>query len=154
MTCSCDAMLDENACGWFMRLSACLTPWVLHPPQLVRGRRSGHHAGGAPRGRQTSRISDPTTEATVRPALPPHIPHQITHSSSPTGARGRAHGASSSTPWTNRGSSRPPVPPRSKDKARIPPPSSEEGPGSLDFLSPSIHGWTKDSGASRAPSGT
>jgi len=39
-------------------------------PQLVRGRRSGHHAGGARRGRQRSRISDPTTEARVRPTLP------------------------------------------------------------------------------------
>jgi len=91
------------------------------PPQSVRGRRSGHHAGGARRGRQRSRISDPTTEARVRPALPPHIPHQIAHSSGPTRARVRARGASSSAPRTNRGSSRPPVPPRSKGKARLPP---------------------------------
>jgi len=45
------------------------------PLQPARGRRSGLHAGGARRGRQRSRISDPTTEARVRPALPPHIPH-------------------------------------------------------------------------------
>ena len=91
------------------------------PPQSVRGRRSGHHAGGARRGRQRSRISDPTTEARVRLALPPHIPHQIAHSSGSTWARGRAHGASSSAPRTNRGSSRPPIPPRSKGNARLPP---------------------------------
>jgi len=96
------------------------------PPQSVRGRRSGHHAGGARRGRQRSRISDPTTEARVRPALPPHIPHQIARSSGPTGARGRAIGALSSAPWTNRGSSRPPVPPRSKGKAR-PTPAPQKG---------------------------
>ena len=41
------------------------------PQQSVRGRRSGHHAGGARRGRQRSRISDPTTEARARLALPP-----------------------------------------------------------------------------------
>jgi len=91
------------------------------PPQSVRGRRSGHHAGGARRGRQRSRISDPATEARVRPALPPHIPHQIARSSGPTSARGRARGASSFAPRTNRGSSRPPVPPRSKGKARLSP---------------------------------
>jgi len=91
------------------------------PPQSVRGRRSGHHAGGARRGRQRSKISDPTTEARVRLALPPHIPHQITHSSSPTRARGRARRVSGSASRTNRGSSRPPVPPRSKGKARLPP---------------------------------
>ena len=38
------------------------------PPQSVRGRRSGHHAGGSRRGRQRSRISDPTSEARTRPA--------------------------------------------------------------------------------------
>ena len=92
------------------------------PPQPVRGRRSGHHAGGDRRGRQRSRISDPATEARTRLALPPHIPHQIAHSSGPCGTRGRAHGASSSAPWTNRGTSRPPVPPRSKGKAQPPPP--------------------------------
>jgi len=91
------------------------------PPQLVRGRRSGHHAGGAWRGRQRSRISDPTTEARARPALPPHIPHQIAHSSGSTRARGRARKAPSSAPRTNRGSSRPPIPPRSKGKAWLPP---------------------------------
>ena len=68
------------------------------PPQLVRGRPSGHHAGGARRGRQRSRISDPAAEARTRPALPPYIPHQIAHSSSPRGARGRAREASSSAP--------------------------------------------------------
>ena len=88
------------------------------PPQSVRGRRSGHHAGAARRGRQRSRISDPTTEARVRLALPPHIPHQIARSSGPTGVRGRARGALSSAPRTHRGSSRPPAPPRSKGKAR------------------------------------
>jgi len=88
------------------------------PPQSVRGSRSGHRAGGTRRGRQRSRISDPTTEARIRPVLPPHIPHQVARSSGPTGARGRARGASSSAPKTNRGSSRPPVPPRSKGKAR------------------------------------
>ena len=91
------------------------------PPQSVHGRRSGHHAGGARRGRQISRISDPTTEARVRLALPPHIPHQIARSSSSTRARGRARGASGSASRTNRGSSRPPVPPRPKGKARLPP---------------------------------
>jgi len=99
------------------------------PPQSVRGRRSGYHAGGARRGHQRSRISDPTTEARVRPALPPHILHQIAHSSGPTGARGRASGASSSAPRTNRGSSRPPVPPRSKGKARILPPPQKKDQG-------------------------
>jgi len=92
------------------------------PPQSVRGRRSGHHAGRARRGRQRSRISDPTTEARVRPDLPPHIPHQIARPSGPTGARGRAREALSSTPRTNRGSSRPPIPPRSKGKAWLSPP--------------------------------
>jgi len=92
------------------------------PPQPVRGRRSGHHAGGARRGRQRSRISDPTTEARACPALPSHIPHQIAHSCGPRGARGRAHGASSSAPLTNRGTTRLPVPPWSKGKARPPPP--------------------------------
>jgi len=33
------------------------------PPQPVRGRRSGHHARGARRGRQRSRIPDPVSEA-------------------------------------------------------------------------------------------
>ena len=84
------------------------------PPQPVRGRRSGHHAGAARRGRQRSRISDPTTEVRACLALPPHIPHQIAHSSGSTRARGRARGASSSASRTDRGSSRPPVPPRSK----------------------------------------
>jgi len=88
------------------------------PPQSVRGSRSGHRAGGTRRGRQRSRISDPTTEARTCSALPPHIPHQVARSSGPTGARGRTRGASSSAPRTNRGSSRPPVPPRSKVKAR------------------------------------
>jgi len=99
------------------------------PPQSVRGRRSGHHAGAAWRGRQRSRISDPTTEARVRPALPPHIPHQIARSSGPTGARGTARGASSSAPRTNRGSSRPPVPSQSKGKARLPPAPQKEDKG-------------------------
>jgi len=44
-------------------------------PQPVRGRRSGHHAAGARRGRQRSSIFDPATEARARPALPPHVPH-------------------------------------------------------------------------------
>ena len=44
-------------------------------PQPVRWRRSGHHGGGARRGRQKSSISDPTAEARTHPALPPHIPH-------------------------------------------------------------------------------
>jgi len=91
------------------------------PPQSVRGRRSGHHAGAARRGRQRSRISNPTTEVRVHLALSLHIPHQIAHSSGSTRARGRARGASSSAPRANRGSSRPPVPPRSKGKARLPP---------------------------------
>ena len=72
------------------------------PPQSVRGRRSGHHAGGSRRGRQRSRISDPTSEARIRPVLPPHIPHQVARSSGPTGARGRACGASSFAPRANR----------------------------------------------------
>jgi len=50
----------------------CLEPL---PPQLVHGRRSGHHVGGAWCGRQRSRISDGTTEARTLPALPPHISH-------------------------------------------------------------------------------
>jgi len=91
------------------------------PPQSMRGRRSGHHAGDARWGRQRSRISDPTTEARVRPVLPPHIPHQIAHSSSSTRARGRARRASGSASRTNRGPSRPPVPPRLKGKAQLPP---------------------------------
>jgi len=91
------------------------------PPQSVRATRSGHHAGAARWGRRRSRISDPTSEARVRPALPSHIPHQIAYSSGSTRARGRPRGASSSAPRTNRGSSRPPVPPRSKGKARLPP---------------------------------
>ena len=40
------------------------------PPQSVRGSRSGHRAGGARRGRQRSRISDPTTEARISPVVP------------------------------------------------------------------------------------
>jgi len=88
------------------------------PPQSVRGRCSGHDAGGSRRGRQRSRISDPTSEARARPALPPHIPHQVARSSGPTGARGCARGASSPGPRTSRGSSRPSVPPRSKGKVR------------------------------------
>jgi len=87
-------------------------------PQTVRRNGSGHRAEGTRWGRQRSRISAPTTEARICPALPPHIPHQIARSSGPAGARGRARGASSSAPRTNRGSSRPPVPPRSKGKAR------------------------------------
>ena len=47
----------------------------LIPPQPAHGRRSGHHAGGARRGRQRSRISDPAAKARTRPALPRHIPH-------------------------------------------------------------------------------
>ena len=112
------------------------------PPQSVRGRRSGHHAGGARRRRQRSRISDPTTEAKVRSALPPHIPHQIAHSSGPTGARGRAHGASSSAPRTNRGSSRPPVPPRSKGKARLPPDPQKGNKGASS--SRPLHLWMEE----------
>jgi len=98
-------------------------------PQLVRGRRSGHHAGGAWRGRQRSSIFDPTTEARARPALPPHVPHQIAHSSGSRGARGRARGVSNSAPRTSRGMSRPPVPPRSKGKARPPPPPQRKDLG-------------------------
>jgi len=74
-------------------------------PQTVRGSRSGHRTEGPQRGRQRSRISNPTAEARIRPAFPPHIPHQIARSSGPAGARGRARGASSSAPRTNRGSS-------------------------------------------------
>jgi len=88
------------------------------PPPSLRGNRSGHRAGDTRRGRQRSRISDPTSEARIRPALPPHIPHQVARSSGPTGARGRARGGLSSVPGTNRGSSRPPVHPRSKGKER------------------------------------
>jgi len=95
------------------------------PPQLVRGRHSGHHAGGARRERQRSRIYDPTTKARTRP-LPPHIPHQIAHSSGPCCARGKSHGASSYAPRTNRGTTLPPVPPRSKGKAQ-PPPTLRKG---------------------------
>jgi len=116
-------------------------------PQPVRGRCSGHHAGGAQRGRQRSRISDPTTEARVRLALPPHIPHQIAHSSGPTGARGRACGVSSSTPRINRGSSRPLVPPRSKGKARLPPPPQKRDQGA----STSHHPASTDGGKAAAP---
>ena len=117
------------------------------PPQSVRGRRSEHHAGGARRGRQRSRISDPTTEARVRPALPPHIPHQIAHSSGPTRARGRARGASSSAPRINRGSSRPPVSPRSKGKARLPPAPQKGDKGA----SSSRHPPPTDGGETAAP---
>jgi len=117
------------------------------PPQSVRGRRSGHHAGGDRWGRQRSRISDPTTEARVRPALPPHIPHQIARSFGPTGARGRARGALRSTPRTNRGSSRPPVPPRSKGKAR-PTPVTRRGQRGLTISSPSTYRWRRESGTS------
>jgi len=106
------------------------------PPQSVRGRRSRHHAGGARRGRQRSRISDPTTEARVRPALPPHIPHQIAHSSGLIRARERACGASSSAPRTNRGSSRPPVPPRSKGKAWLPAAPQKGGKGASSSCPP------------------
>ena len=91
------------------------------PPQSVRGRCLGHRTGATRWGRQRSRISNPTTEAKVRPALPPHVPHQIAYSSGSTRARGRARGASSPAPRTNRGSSRPPVSPRSKGKERLPP---------------------------------
>jgi len=41
-----------------------------------------------------------------------------------------------------------------KGQSTAPALSSEEGPRGFDFSSPSIHGWRKDSGASRAPSGT
>ena len=101
------------------------------PPQPVRGRRLGHHAGGAQHGRHRSRISDPAAEARTRPALPPHIPHQIAHSSSPHCARGRSCGASSSTPRAVRGAARPPVPPRSKGKAQPPPPFRKGDPRAL-----------------------
>jgi len=117
------------------------------PPKPVCGRRSGHHAGGARRGRQRSRISDATTEAMARPALPPHIHHQIAHSSSPPGARGRAHRAMSSVPWTNRGASRPPVLPRSKGKARLPPPTQKRDQGALT----SRHPPPTDGGKTAAP---
>ena len=73
------------------------------PPQPVRGRRSGHHVGGARCGRQRSKISDPAAEARTCSALPPHIPHQIAHSSSPHCARGRSRGASSSALRASRG---------------------------------------------------
>jgi len=116
------------------------------PPQPVRGRRSGHHAGGARRGRQRSRISEPTAEARVRPPLPRHIPHQIAHSSGPAGARGRVRGASSSTPRTNRGSSRPSVPPQSKGKARLPPPPQKRDQGA----STSHHPPSTDGGKTAA----
>ena len=39
-------------------------------PQTVRGSRLGHCAEGTWRGRQRSRISDPTAEARIRPDLP------------------------------------------------------------------------------------
>jgi len=118
------------------------------PPQPVRGRRLGHHAGDARRGRQRSRNSDPTTEARAHPALPPHIPHQIARSSGPTGARGRARGASSSASRTNRGASRPPVLPRSKGKARLPPPPQKRDHGA----STSRHPSPTDGGKAAAPS--
>jgi len=117
------------------------------PPHSVCGRRSGHHAGGARRGCQRSRISDPATEARVHPALPPHIPHQIAHSSGPTGARGRARGASSSTPRTDSGSSRPPIPPRSKGKARLPPPPRKRDQGASTSRRPP----STDGGKAAAP---
>ena len=91
------------------------------PPQSVCGRHSGHHAKGARRGRQRSRISDPTTEDRVRPALPLHIPQQIAHSSDSTRARGRARRTSGSASRTDRGPSQPPVPPPLKGKVRLPP---------------------------------
>jgi len=106
------------------------------PPQSLRGNRLGHRAGGTRRGRQRSRISDPTTEARIRLALPPHIPHQVARSSGPTGARGRARGGLSSAPRTNRGSSRPPVPPRSKGKARPAPVPRKGDKGASTSLSP------------------
>ena len=93
------------------------------------------------------------TEARVRPALPPHIPHQIAHSSGPTGARGRARGASSSAPPDQQGSIATSCSAPIKGQSTAPAPSSEERPGGLDFSSPSIHGWRKDNSASRAPSG-
>jgi len=40
------------------------------PPHPVHGRRSGHHAGGAWRGRHRSRISDLEAEARTHPAPP------------------------------------------------------------------------------------
>ena len=106
------------------------------PPQPVRGRRSGHHARGAWGGRRRSSISDLTAKARARSALLPHVPHQIAHSSSPRGARGRARGASSSAPRTNRGTPRPPVPPRSKGKARLPPPPQKKDPRALTSQHP------------------
>ena len=118
------------------------------PPQSVRGRRSGHHAGGSRRGRQRFRISDPTSEARTRPALPPHIPHQVARSSGPTGARGRARGASGSAPRTNRGSSRPPVPPRSKGKARPAPVPRKGDKGASTSVPPPPMGKS-NSGTSR-----
>ena len=108
------------------------------PPQPVRGRRSGHHVGRAWRGRRRSRISHPATEARSRPALPPHIPHQIAHSSGPRGARGRAHGASSSAPRANRGTSRPPVPPRSKGKEQLPPSPQKRNQGASTSRHPHL----------------
>ena len=92
-------------------------------------RRSRHHAGGAQRGRQRSRISNPAAKARTHLTLPPHVPHQIAHSSGPRGTRGRTRGASSSAPRTKRGTSRPPVLPRSKGKGRLPPPLQKEDPG-------------------------
>jgi len=114
------------------------------PPQSVRGNRSGHRAGGTRRGRQRSRIPDPTTEARVRPALPPHIPHQIARSSGPTGARGRAHEASSSAPRT---SCPAPVEGEATTCAR-PPKGGQRG---LNIPSSSTRGWGKNSGTSRVP---
>jgi len=119
----------------------------LIPPQSGCGRRSRPHAGGAWWGRQGSSISDPTTEARVRPALPSHIPHQIAHSSDPTSARGWARGASSSAPRTNRGASRPPVPPRSKGKARLPPPPQKRDQGASTSRRP----LSTDGGKAAAP---
>jgi len=110
------------------------------PPQPVRGRRSGHHAGGARRGRQRSRISNPNTEARVRTALPPHIPHWIAHSSGSTGTRERARGTSSSAPRTNRGSSRTPFRPgqRAKRGSRPLLRRGTKGPRLLITLHPQI----------------
>jgi hypothetical protein len=115
------------------------------PPQPVRGRCSGHHAGGAWRGRQRSRIAHsltlPPRQGPVRPS-PPYIPHQIAHSSGLPGARGRARGATSSAPRTNRGTSRPPVLPRSKGKARLPPPLQKRDQGAS--TSRPLHPWMEE----------
>ena len=92
---------------------------------------------------RSSSISDPTTEARARPALPPHIPHQIAHSFGPRGARGRARGASSSAPRTSRGTSQPPVPPRSKGKhsSRLLLRRGTRGPRLLVALHLQADGW-------------